>query len=140
MSAARRLAWAWLTCGVVLTGCGGGDDVQQNNAFLRTLPQLPGARQLETASAPYYDEAGGPPVGHTTSIVYAAPTDDARRVIGFYSSRLRSRWRCRRESVGAWLLHCTRGSALLAVDTDDMRGAKPRFEVTVDHQGASRSQ
>jgi hypothetical protein len=142
MNARRPLACACLAL-ALLSACGDDepDDVRRNLAILSELPQPPGAHKLDTTSAPYYDEDGDGPVGHTTTIVYGVSSGtDAEQVIGFYATKLRPRWRCRREQTGAPLLHCTRGSALVSVNTENMSSAEPRFEVVADHEGAIHMQ
>jgi hypothetical protein len=127
-----------LLAAALLAGCLHAEadaDVKENERSLADLPVPPGARRLEVRSAPYYEEEGGPPKGHTTTAVYEAPRGaGATEIVDFYAERLRG-WRCRREDVGALLLHCTRGSALVSVNTENMGARPPRFEVVVDHEG-----
>jgi hypothetical protein len=130
-------AAAALLAAALLGGClHGGDDADRNARILADLPAPAGANRVDVESAAYYDEEGGPPKGHTTTATYRAPpgtTDE--EVVDFYAARLRG-WRCRREDVGALLLHCTRGAALVSVNTENMVSDPPRFEVVADHEGA----
>jgi hypothetical protein len=122
----------------LLAGCMHAEaeaDVKENERLLADLPVSAGARRVEVRSAPYYEDEGGPPKGHTTTAVYQAPGGaNARQVVDFYAERLHG-WRCRPENVGALLLHCTRGDALVSVNTENMSADPPRFEVVVDHRG-----
>lgn len=126
-----------LVAAALLAGCQHAEadaDVKQNEGILAELPVPAGARLAETRSAPY-EEEGGPAEGHTTTGIYRAPRGlTARRIVDFYGERLR-RWRCRPEDVGALLLHCTRGTALVSVNTENMGADPPSFEVVVDHEG-----
>jgi hypothetical protein len=127
-----------LVAAALLAGCLHAEaeaDVKENERILADVPVPAGARRLEVRSAPYYEDEGGPPKGHTTTAVYQAPAGaNARQLVNFYAGRLRG-WRCLGEDVGALLLHCTRGDALVSVNTENMRSDPPRFEVVVDRKG-----
>jgi hypothetical protein len=131
-----RLLLALAAAGL-LAGCLHAEtdvDVKQNERILAGLPVPAGAEVEQVRSAPY-EEEGGPAKGQTTTAIYRAPPGaSASRLVDFYTERLRS-WRCRREEVGALLLHCTRGDALVSVNTENMAARPPRFEVVVDHDG-----
>ena len=151
----RLSGFAACLAAAVLVGCGADerDDVARNRAILNQLPQFPGTRPPETTSAPYYGEEMGPftkVTGHTTNVVYAAPHGaSAGAIVGFYASRLKPPWRCRRESerildldrpsprrgerASILHVHCTRGQAAVSVNTDNMPAS---FEVAVDWRGA----
>lgn len=110
-------------------------DITENKWILAGLPVPAGAGRIEVRSAAYYEDRGGPPKGHTTTAVYLAPRDvSAEEVVDFYAARLGG-WRCQMENPAALLLHCTHGTALVSINTDNMTTDRPRFEVVVDHQG-----
>jgi hypothetical protein len=130
-----------------LTGCGGQDDdvsdldVVSNKGVLATLPELPGARRLETTSSPSTKDDGATVTGYGTSIGYEAPEGTSDRdVIRFYSRATKPDWRCeversdiidldrpRKKERPMLVLSCHRGKVGLSINTDSM----PRFDVAV---------
>lgn len=130
-------------------------DIARNQAILDRLGTLPGSHALKTVSAPYYRNESGPPDGHTTSILYAAPEGaSAETVTRFYARQLRSQgWKCELERIGVLdlgsagrarktkerklILTCVRSKASASVNTDSITAASPRFEVVADHNGAT---
>ena len=116
-------------------------DVASNRAVLATLPELPGARRLETTSSPSTEDDGATVTGYGTSIGYEAPKGTSDRdVIRFYSRATKPHWRCEVERSDVidldrpgkkerpiLVLSCHRGKVNLSINTDSM----PRFDVGV---------
>lgn len=137
--------------------CGGSDSssstekspyVQENQRLLNALPVMPGAKRLETTSAPYYrDERSDEPLGYTTNAVYSAGDGMMPRdVVEFYALALQERWSYRArqypissggEEIGRVLIaEFTQEDASISVNTDGMYpGGEHTFEVVVDYGG-----
>jgi hypothetical protein len=150
-----------VTVAVAGAACGGTAEeggsereyVTANERLLAKLPHFPGAHEVSRSSAPYFagDGAESPVAGYTTNVVYEVPRRvEQRDVVDFYVERLH-RWRSRLEyqpgvdlqtgepRPGAWVATLTRGRASVGVNTDNLvPPAGRRFELAVDHAGASR--
>lgn len=113
-------------------------DDERNDEILRALPVFPEATIVTSRSSPYYSEDDpDEPLGHTRGVVYRVPTGTtAASVVRFYRSRLSPTWDCSVETTGPPVLLCTKGSALVSVNTDNIGSRPPRFEVGVNHEGA----
>jgi hypothetical protein len=154
---------ALVAAAVVAAGCGSGgggtadgvteaDYVRANERVLRSVPLVPGAREVGRSSSPYYaaDAAEAPPAGYTTLVVYElAARVPQRAVIDHYVAVL-SGWRSNVEYArgvdvktgesrpGAWSASFVRRSAVVGVNTDNLVAPSGRrFEVSVDHRGAA---
>jgi hypothetical protein len=152
-------ALAWLVVVTVvgaapLAGCGADreDDERQNLAILQELPTLPGARELEISTAPYFGDEEGPfdgAEGHTTTITYRAPAGTTQReLIRFYRQRLKTEWECQVERSGVIeitrgrprrrgvLLHlgCSSDKASIWVNPDNLTTSRSSFDVGADHR------
>jgi len=116
---------------------------QENERFLATLPQLPGAQQISTDSSFYSTEYEGIADRVGLRVTYQAPPDKSSQdVIDFYAQSLGADWQLAVEEY-AWekgnilIASFTRGKALVSVDTSNMfEGGPHSFDVYVDHAGA----
>jgi len=116
---------------------------QENERFLATLPELPGAQQISTDSSFYSTEYEGIPDREALLVTYQAPPDKSSQdVIDFYIESLGADWQPAIEEH-AWekgnilVASFTRGKALVSVNTGNMfEGGPHSFEVYVDHEGA----
>ncbi len=150
----RLVGLAGIALAVALAACGADEGwyVRENERILEALPQVPGATRVRVESSPYYegDSAWSPVSGYTTNVVYQTPpemTDE--EVINFYVENMSEDWQADVEEIPiveigtgerkgtALMLHFTRGTTMVSVNTDNMYAGGPHtFEVAVDHRGA----